>query len=843
MLATLSPSDIDAALSDPQARAYMSVLKAGMYNFTPRPDRPELYDEQSGFLNSTAMVSIARGGTGSGKTHTAAQKCAEFVCFKQAPPRHDTPFWILSNTYEQTIEICWKEKLSQIIPAHVIDWERIGWHDLKAQWPSRVPLKPWPSTPGRNWVLEFKSLDQGRENLQGRSIGGFWFSEQFPYDVFVEVLGRTRDTWFPGGQFCEFTPKNPDLASAFEAAEEDPPPGWKFFRLNMECNTAINAEWKDSHLKSVSAEMLETIRTGAYASYQGAIYQTFNPKIHVLNDDQWEQACGTRLPDRKAIPDGLSPDGELRWALRSFPPNVWHRRGIDWGESREHPFACVWGFRDGGGDWFIYDEYYDPNGLLYGERIDSIKARWPWPEGSMQHGQTYADPSRPGLINEFNSQGIPTGSASNSIDNGIECVRRLLKINPSTKRPKIFFHEKNCPNLIKEMKKYRWRPTSENEKTGVAKREPLRRWNDACFPAGQPVNTPSGMRPIETIKRGDRIVSHLGIATADTDSVCVGIDEVIRVVLSDGRYILCTATHQLATADGGWVDAGKSLGVELCVAKEFGESEPAVGNLPSDANMADTSGLVTQNQRHSPTPIFGECRRSRVSRSGHTGFTSKYGETTTVKFQKEWRFTTGTKTKRTMLRKIFSYLPPATTQSCISPISERRSLPLRNGMAAARGVNGIPNTVKERGMIGSSAQSSVSIAERTSRRGTQEARRDSVQTIAGLMQGKNPALITSNSLANSAERSSAKTAIQRRRLAPVNVDAVSVGSVESVSPASSVWCFASSDGTFFVNGVLVSNCDALRYLVFSESQWGDLKPSSGVRERRSEMYGVKGGSR
>lgn len=480
MLATLSPSALNAVLDDPQARALLDLLESEAYTFEARPDRPELKDEQAGFLNSTAMVSVARGGTGSGKTKVAAQKCFEFTCQKQAPPRHDTPFWIVSNTITQTIDICWKEKLLSILPPHLIDWNRISWHDQKANHPVRVPLKPWPSTPGKNWVLEFKSLDQGRQNLQGRSIGGFWFSEQFPYDVFLEVLGRTRDCWFPGGQFCEFTPKDPDLAVAFEAAEEDPPPGWKFFRMNMECNQHIKSDWKTSYLKTVSPEMLETIRTGEFGSFVGRIYKGFNSKVHVLDNDQWEQVTGMRLPDRDSMPEGMSPIEEIEWTLDNFPRGVWHRRGIDWGESEEHPFWCGWGYKDGGGDWFIYDEFYDPLGMLYGDRITEIKSRWPWPVGSVMHGQTYADPSRPGLINEFCSKGIPTSSARNTVDDGIECIRRLLKINASTLRPKLFIHKENCPELIKSLNKYRWKPTSENQHVGVAKREPLKRWDDAA---------------------------------------------------------------------------------------------------------------------------------------------------------------------------------------------------------------------------------------------------------------------------------------------------------------------------------------------------------------------------
>ena len=443
------------------------LLDSLLKSFTPRPDQVELFDQQASFVNSTAKVAIACGGTGSGKTIAAAIKCARFILEQQAPPRRDCPFWIISDTYDQVMKICWAEKLSQIIPHWCIDWPRVTGHDRSQELPKTVPLKDWKVGERKNWVLEFKSIDQGREQFQGRSIGGFWFSEQFSWDVFEEVLGRCRDTWYDGGQFAEFTPIDPDLTVRIEQKFDDPPPGWEFFRLNTDLNSAISAEWREQYFAMLGEEELETRRTGAFASFSGQVYKSFNPAVHCLDEAGWERETGYPWGD--------------------WPPNVWHRRGIDWGASKEHPFVCEWYFRTGAGDYFVYDEMFDDRALLIDDRIEQIKDRWNWgetddPAGHRdQHfGMTYADPSRPDLINEFCAGGIPTSAARNNVDKGITCLQRLLRINPILKKPKLFIYRPRCKMLAIQLRALRWlRSSGQGLNPNVARPEVLKRFDDA----------------------------------------------------------------------------------------------------------------------------------------------------------------------------------------------------------------------------------------------------------------------------------------------------------------------------------------------------------------------------
>lgn len=490
--------------TDPTLQQWLDTQTSGWSNFRPRPDKPAEFDEQHSFCFNRDPVSFLVGGNASGTTEGAAFKTANYLLHQQPPPRENTPFWIISDTYEQVMGVCWAEKLfgHKHIPECEIDWSGIRWYDTKRGLPFSVPLKPWPGRPGKNWVLEFKSYKQGRRSMQARSIGGFWFSEQFPLSIFLEVLRGCREYMFPGGQFAEFTPIDPELCIWVEKVMDDPPAGWRFYRANTALNTNLADGWFDQFFATVPDELMQTRMTGALATFVGCIYPSFNPAVHVHAEPI------------------------------VFPPNVTHRRAVDWGASEDHAQTCVWGYEDGMGDWFIYDEYWsiDQNKITVDHAVEvlSRSLAWGWPvplhvfksedpfilryadmvlgrlveisresadfvrqfvanphgilpERHQDHfGYTYGDPSRPGEIREFTRLGIQMAPASNEFYQGVNCVRSLLKVNPFTNRPRVYIHPR-CFHLVEELRKYRWKQSKSDPgllNPDVAKPVPLKRADD-----------------------------------------------------------------------------------------------------------------------------------------------------------------------------------------------------------------------------------------------------------------------------------------------------------------------------------------------------------------------------
>jgi hypothetical protein len=99
----LSPEFISQAIesNDPELlRLIDNYLQNPLNTFVPRPDHPELFDQQASFVNDKFHgISVCRGGNGSGKSMAAAVKVARFV-LNTAPPRKNCPFWIVSQSME-----------------------------------------------------------------------------------------------------------------------------------------------------------------------------------------------------------------------------------------------------------------------------------------------------------------------------------------------------------------------------------------------------------------------------------------------------------------------------------------------------------------------------------------------------------------------------------------------------------------------------------------------------------------------------------------------------------------------------------------------------------------------
>ncbi len=438
--------------------------------FQPRPDDPENWDQQTAFFNSqNPGVTFLLGGNGAGTTETALGKVARFVLHLQAPPRKDTPFWIIAGSYEQAIETCLKEKLfgHHRIPSCEVDWARVKWYREKDGWPYRVPLKPWPGRPGRNWSLEFKSYEQGRQQMQARSIGGFLFVEQFPWGLLEEVLRGCREYDFVGNKLAEFTPIDPILSEPLERMldEDDLPPGWEVLYANTECALKaghVTQQWFDTFFGMISPEMRATRMRGAFGGYEGLIYQRFNPAIHIIDDDL---------------------------AMDEMVPGVIHTRGMDWGAGPENPFASVWGYASRNGAHTIYDEYEsNDQNLTTHDHLKVVCDQWPWPKEHPCYRDTFADPSDPGNIRlaakfsrycpdypDFNIT-----PARNAVHEGIEHVQYMLGVNPVIGRPLLRI-SKRCKNLIREIKSYRWEQSSDRGlNPRDAKPVPLKKNDHLC---------------------------------------------------------------------------------------------------------------------------------------------------------------------------------------------------------------------------------------------------------------------------------------------------------------------------------------------------------------------------
>lgn len=430
---------------------FLPIVPTARYR--PRPNDPLRGDMQEAFFESDCEgPTFLLGGTGAGTTFTACAKVVKFL-MEQEPPRRDTPFWIISETYETVCKAIWKEKLSPVdgyglLPATEIQWERIRWYKPKEGWPFDVYLKPHPGCPGKNWVLSFKSYAQGRQNMQAESIGGFMFSEQFPWGLLNEVMGRCREYDFKGNKICEFTPVEASLSTELREMEETGtiPEDWGLFRANTEVALEaghVSQQWFKQFYPMLSDQMRVVRMKGLWGGFDGAIYPEFSPEIHCVPED-WEPTLGMDI-----------------------------RRGIDWGFSLDHPLVCLWAARNSIGQWFVFDEYWSNDTSLSAvEHLCAIADQREWPSDIYPtFGTTWVDHNLDCVrIASKLGQYAPGYSSLNcqlaakSVDEGIEHVKYLLKptlaIDPDKPPQPRLFISKRCRHLINEMRSYRRHKTT-----------------------------------------------------------------------------------------------------------------------------------------------------------------------------------------------------------------------------------------------------------------------------------------------------------------------------------------------------------------------------------------------
>ncbi len=767
----------------------------------------------------------------------ALAKMVEFI-LTTPPPRKDTPFWIIAESYEQTMNVCWKEKLDQLghLPPQEVEWERIRWYKPNNNWPFSVPLKPWPGRPGKNWQLVFKSYDQGRGKMQGESIGGFLFVEQFPWGLLEEVLRGCREYAFCGNKLAEFTPVNPAISMQLQEMEENGklPEGWAIYRANTECAVEaghVSQQWFNQFFGMVPEAMRDVRTKGLWGGFEGSIYPEFDPQIHCM------------------------PPG---WDIE---PGYHHRRMIDWGFGVDNAFCCLFGCRNGSGQWYIYDEYYSTDTqYTVVDHLKAISDRHPWPKSNPYYGVTWADPSNlnchriASKLQDYapGYDSINIQAANNSVDEGIEHVKWLLKpdpalaipdVNGGRPQPRLFISREDCPNLIRQMRTYR---RLRSNKTGLNPRDAadqvLKSDDHACFPAGSMVDTPMGPKPIETLKCGDEVYSHLGVATVDIDAALTGISSTVVVILEDSCSVECTVEHPLAISHRGWCKAADSLGQQLNVRPKCEHPKLAMAMSSKSLNTVGTNGVdtrLTREIRHGDTFVEASVEAVNHRNCNISGCISKSTLTTSARSQMGLMCTTKTGIPGTIHQKTLKPCLGPIIKNCTSKTSERRLQKQPNGIGRQKVLSGTNCTESSLGKIEARELLNVSNAAVRFKHEMPGARQDSAPISANTMQGWRLVSTISECPAKTAARRSLQIVIARRKLARRNVGLARCVSVQHQPVPKPVFNLSTSDGTFFVNGVLVSNCDALRYGVFSEASMTGMTPTTIAKEHSPHRHGVQ----
>lgn len=758
------------------------------------------------FHQSDSRFRWALGGNRSSKSHAL---CHEIYwqatgTHPYLPSRGGVQCWYATPTFELVGSIVWP-KLKLLVGNDCT----ISWYNRAEDIPRSItiPTKDGPSK------ITFKAYEQGREVFQGTEMAFVGFDEQCPQDVFVEAISRigaSTEMKFAAA----FTPIDPQPWLE-ERLTNKRPADWAVFEFPLDdnrssCGGFIQDSLIDAMIEMWPPEVRATRRSGKWGSFLGSVYQTFDRQIHVV-DEKREQ--------------------ELFFKNGKLPPGSDIIGAIDWGGA--NPFVFIWVAKIPhlDMDFYVYDEYYwnpkERGARRLEEHANEIKARnLKW---GMEPVRIWADHD-PTDVLEFYHMGIASQPAEKDRRPGIEAVRAMLnpRQNLSNEhwkqgRPRLHFAAR-CENAIREHAGYRWKTGTDRQD---APDEPMKINDHTCFPAGQLIDTPSGPRAIESIRRGDEIVSHIGIARADTDAVITGEKPVFEVEFEDGRVIVCTAEHPLLSSDG-WINAGDSLWKPILhLSSVIGLRKRTTATRFTSPRMAVSCGGDTRkaNTAAHSTISEGHQGKDRSENLSISGCTSRFLRTFMEKSPMAMSSIMTTKIRGIMSRGTSNQKPQATIPSFTKEVSQRQSQRPRNGIVRTLAGNGIGCTAEIHGQIGIQLSCPVNDAEKSTRRAI-AVMPNSVLTHVVPRIVEKSASITSTDRASFAINCSLSIATQRRALAPRNAEVSFVVSVRRLGQTVPVYSLASSDGTYCVNGAIVSNCDATRYVVYGEKAYEPFQDST-----------------
>lgn len=402
------------------------------------------------------------GGNRTGKTECGAAEAAYWARGNHPYRRitRATDGWVVSLTNEVQRDVAQKKLLSYLNPEWIVDVKvRSGRaDDIENAVLDYVLVK---SIHGGVSRIGFKSCEQGRGKFQGTSLDWVWFDEEPPEEIYTECMMRIIDR--EGDIWGTMTPLM-GLTWVYDKIylnERNDPDIW--------CSSM---QWSDNPFLSqaeiakleekMTEEEREARQYGRFVAMSGLIYKEFNEQIHVIDP----------FPVPREWFDTISIDPGM-----------------------EHPLSCHFYACDHDGTVYVIAEHYK-NGWTVEQHAQSIKKiaqdlDWKFDaygklEGIIDAAATQRTlQSEKNVVELFAEHGISLSATSKQQKDqwtGIQRVKQYLTLREANDKqafpkgkPRIFIF-RNCVNMIREFKSYRWKPDTDGEviKTGDDAMDDLR---------------------------------------------------------------------------------------------------------------------------------------------------------------------------------------------------------------------------------------------------------------------------------------------------------------------------------------------------------------------------------
>jgi len=605
------------------------------------------------------------------------------------------------------------------------------------------------------------------ERVRSFTLGSEYVDEGslFPGYVWDILLGRLRDKRGSLRAWVTATPKGYNwMHDCWVRKTYGNPKDYELYTGTTYDNPYTPQEYKDTLAGAYTGSFAKQELLGEFVAFEGLVYPEFSRVTHVK-------------PAAAAYKDLIA--------------------GVDWGYT--NPSVCLFIGLDYDNRAHILREIYQ-SGLQPEELIGLVKVE---NETLLKkYGRSvstfYCDPSEPMYIQKFIMNGLRAVAGKNDIMPGITEVASRLSL-AGDKKPRLTISE-CCANTINELGIYRFGDGREGKER---REEPLKIYDHACFVAGTMIETIDGERPIEDVRVGDLLLTRGGYFPALKTGRYRGKSGVWKLIMSNGRELVGTPDHLIFVIDKGFLslDALRySFMLEDANNNVWKQKKLNIKGLCGDDILILKSALqdsiIDVNQ--------GTTKRERGT------CIEKSGRIAMAQSLRDVSYITLTGTRQIISPKISS---ASRLKSIINSQLEIERKPegivreyarsLKHGMLLQKAIGGIKNTALTVGKIENQLEEGVGIAARSLMIYPNTV--SSVQINANQHGGVGQERITSSEPVQYVERILSQ--IDTRKSRPVLVSAV-----ENLHEKRKVYNLTVADcPEFYANGVLVHNCDALRY--------------------------------
>ncbi len=389
----------------------------------------KVHKKQLEFHRSLKRNRWVFGGNRTGKTECGAVEAVWMArgIHPYRENRENVTGWVVSLSYEVQRDVAQQKLLKYLPPAWIDDIVMVKGSKDSAEM-GIIDFLTVKNVFGGTSKICFKSCDQGREKFQGASLDFVWFDEEPPEDIYEECRMRVLDK--KGDVFGTMTPLK-GLTWVYDRIYLNDRQDDEVFYITMEWadNPYLDAEEVKRLSATLSADSLDSRRYGLFQAASGLVYPEFSEEIHVIDPFpipfDWQ--------DRASIDPGLKNPLSCHFYAVDYDGNVYvvaehyeKEKDIDWHARRILETADSIGW------------HRDFSGRVEA-LIDSAASQ-----------RTLA--ATKSVAELFYEKGIAVDTNVNKeLFSGIMRVRDRFQARP----PSIFIF-RNCVNLIREIKGYRW---------------------------------------------------------------------------------------------------------------------------------------------------------------------------------------------------------------------------------------------------------------------------------------------------------------------------------------------------------------------------------------------------